>query len=727
MGKIKIIATIGPSSLDEKTIKKMDSAGVDYFRINLSHTSVEDFIPMVNKIKGWTNKPICPDTEGAQIRCSILSDVIKVKSHEIVEFVNKSNLVDETQIGITGGHVSKLFRKGDLVKIDFDGVLIHIIGISRKKLIGRVISGGIIGNNKGLSCDRIIDIPSFSNKDEQIIEISKNLGLNNIFLSFCSRGKNVLSLREKFDYEINVISKIESKLGLQNLKNICRRSDAILIDRGDLSRDVPLEKIPFAQKYILDEARTVNTPVYVATNLMDNMIIKSKPTRAEVNDIRSTLNEGATGLVLAAETAIGKYPVDCVRIMSTIISEASNNKNHHILDNLFNLPMNRIIEPHGGKIINQFVDKVDKNDLLELFVDDGIFMDSNQIANGTYSPVSSFMNLEEVNFILQKNQWRNGAVWTLPIIFQIDKETAQLIPSNRSVLLKRKNEEEPFALLKINKVEKLIEKNKIANLWFGTDNVKHPGVSRFFSNGDYIVSGSPFLINNYTYPSRNKYELTPTQTRNIIDHCGWHNIIGFHTRNIVHRGHEYIQLKSLEEYNADAIFISPVTGIKKKGDFTEKVIFDCYEELIRNKIYEPYGVLLAAFNTHSRYSGPREAVFTAICRKNFGCSHFIVGRDHTGVGSFYKNTSSQDIFDKLDLGINIIKVDEVVYNTKENKLIFNKNRESHSENIKEISGTAIRDRLKSNVNLPDYLVRSNISRILKNLYNDNCKELFVGE
>ena len=106
MGKIKIIATIGPSSLDEKTIKKMDSAGVDYFRINLSHTSVEDFIPMVNKIKGWTNKPICPDTEGAQIRCSILSDVIKVKSHEIVEFVNKSNLVDETQIGITGGHVS---------------------------------------------------------------------------------------------------------------------------------------------------------------------------------------------------------------------------------------------------------------------------------------------------------------------------------------------------------------------------------------------------------------------------------------------------------------------------------------------------------------------------------------------------------------------------------------------------------------------------------------------
>ena len=175
------------------------------------------------------------------------------------------------------------------------------------------------------------------------------------------------------------------------------------------------------------------------------------------------------------------------------------------------------------------------------------------------------------------------------------------------------------------------------------------------------------------------------------------------------------------------VFISPVTGIKKKGDFTEKVIFDCYEELIRNKIYEPYGVLLGAFNTHSRYGGPREAVFTAICRKNFGCSHFIVGRDHSGVGSFYKNTSSQDIFDKLDLGINIIKVDEVVYNTKENKLIFNKNRENHSENIKEISGTAIRDRLKSNVDLPDYLVRSNISRILKNLYNDDCKELFVGE
>ena len=137
--------------------------------------------------------------------------------------------------------------------------------------------------------------------------------------------------------------------------------------------------------------------------------------------------------------------------------------------------------------------------------------------------------------------------------------------------------------------------------------------------------------------TKNEYDFTPKNTREIFYHNGWHNVVGFHTRNVPHRGHEYIQKYSMEISSSDAILISPVTGIKKFGDFTSEAIILCYEFLIENGYYEPNGVLLSGFNAYSRYSGPREAVFTAICRKNFGCNSFIVGRDHTGVDKYYTN------------------------------------------------------------------------------------------
>ena len=139
----------------------------------------------------------------------------------------------------------------------------------------------------------------------------------------------------------------------------------------------------------------------------------------------------------------------------------------------------------------------------------------------------------------------------------------------------------------------------------------------------------------------------------VFDHNGWHNIIGFHTRNVPHVGHEYIQINALRKINADAIFISPVIGEKKIGDFLADPILKCYELLIKEGVYNPYGAIIGSFNTHSRYSGPREAVFTALCRQNFGCNYFIVGRDHTGVGNYYDPNASIKLFDKLELNIKI--------------------------------------------------------------------------
>ena len=154
--------------------------------------------------------------------------------------------------------------------------------------------------------------------------ISKKMGLNTFFLSFCSSGKDVQELRKLFDYPISVISKIESNIAIRNLTSICKESEAILIDRGDLSRDIPLIKIAYAQSYILEVSKSLNTPAYVATNLVESMVENSEPNRAEINDIVKTLEDGANGLVLAAETAIGSYPIECIKVISRIIKDFDN-------------------------------------------------------------------------------------------------------------------------------------------------------------------------------------------------------------------------------------------------------------------------------------------------------------------------------------------------------------------------------------------------------------------
>ena len=711
MKKIKIICTIGPSSLDETIIKKMDDSGVDYFRINLSHTNINDLIPIFENLKSWTNKPICLDTEGAQLRTSLLCKEIIAKEHEIIEFVPKTNLTKSSQIGVKGGYINEVFKNGDLVTIDFDGAVVQIINHENYSFYGRILHGGIIGNNKGLNVDRSIKLHRFSPKDEKAFLISQKIGINHIFLSFCSHASDVLELRNRFKNKIQIISKIENKNGLINLDGICLESDALLIDRGDLSREVPLEKIPMAQNQILQRGKKFNVPVYVATNLMENMIQNSKPTRAEVNDIQSTLNNGAKGLVLAAETAIGKYPIECVRMMSRIIHETINYENNSKnINDLFTPPFGKIIEPHGGKLVQQFSNHQSNHNMCEIEVDEEIYNDSMQIANGTFSPVNVFMNKEQIELVLNENTYEDVASWTIPIIFQLNEKNIKSIPNSGTVYLKRVNENHPYAILIVKKIERLENMKKLAKLWFGTEDIRHPGVYKFLSSGDYIISGKPYILNSYYRNTSNKYELTPIQSRFVFDHNGWHNIVGFHTRNVPHSGHEYIQLSSLKKINADAIFISPVTGKKKVGDFLADPIIQCYDLLIKELAYYPFGAVIGSFNTHSRFSGPREAIFTALCRQNFGCNYFIVGRDHTGVGNYYDPNASIRLFDTLDLNIKIISFYPVVYNS--GRGLIEQKPKHNKENFQKISGSIIRDYLINKKPIPNYMMRPSISNLL---------------
>ncbi len=349
-------------------------------------------------------------------------------------------------------------------------------------------------------------------------------------------------------------------------------------------------------------------------------------------------------------------------------------------------------------------------------------MDTYQIANGTFSPVSGFMNIEEVNSIINENKiW--GNTWTLPILFQADNDLIQSIPKKGSIYLKKKGENKPFAILNIHNIEKFGKKTEIARLWFGTEDNQHPGVAKLMQGGDYIISGQPFVLNDYNHAEKNKYELTPSQTRYIFDHNGWHNIIGFHTRNVPHKGHEFIQKKALQNTNADAIFISPVIGIKKSGDFLADPIIECYNSLIKDGIYEPFGALIGAFNTHSRFSGPREAVFTALCRQNYGCNYFIVGRDHTGIGNYYEPNASLKYFDTLEMDINILSFNSI-YFQKGKGHIEDVNQLEKGDKIESISGSDIRERIMNDKEIPDYLMRSSIVKILKDWKNKNPSTLF---
>jgi pyruvate kinase len=721
-----IIATLGPSSLKKEIVQKIDKLGVDIFRLNLSHVNLDELEETLKMVKLWTKKTVCTDSEGAQLRTGNLNGkILSLIKGTTISILGCEAKEIEASIKLNIKKPEELLSVGDLLRIDFNSVVAQLTKVESSNVFARIIKGGKIGSNKGIGIDRPVTLPRFSEKDLAAFKISKKLGIDTIFLSFCSKGEDVLELRKLFDYPIKVISKVESNIALINLSSICEESDAILIDRGDLSRDVPLAKIAYAQSFILKTATNLKVPAYVATNLVESMIDNSEPTRAEIHDIVNTLESGASGLVLAAETAIGKHPVECVRVISNLLQVVDKKPTRIDIEYLSSPSSENIILPHGGHLVEQFITKESEYELSKLpilEVNEKIESDITQIANGTYSPLDRFMDYDELLSVLNRNMLRNDIIWTLPIVLQVKNNQIVNINNKDDIAIRSEKTGSIFAILKLGIVEEIKNKNQIVLDWFGTNDLNHPGANSFLNGGDFILSGRPFLLNTYKTTQSPSYDLTPTQTRNIFSLNNWIDIIGYHTRNIPHKGHEYIQKKSLEETNADGIFISPVTGIKKRNDFTSEVIISCYENLIQSGFYDSAGVLLGSFNTYSRYSGPREAVFTAICRKNFGCNHFIVGRDHTGCGDYYPSDAAQNIFKELDIGMKILTFGEVGYCTNKKMITDN-----HSINKLEISGSLIRHLIFNNEDIPSYLLNPVITKEIKQILKDEktYSSLFV--
>ena len=716
----KIICTLGPSSLNSRVIKRLSELEVHLFRLNLSHTPLNRLEEYVELIKSNSNIPICFDSQGAQIRTgNLVGGQIKLEHGSVVTLDNSTDVKKGFNLPLYPVACLSKLEVGDLISLDFDTALIQVI---EKKPVckARVVCSGFVGSNKAVSIvDHTLSLPSLSEIDVEAFDIAKNLGIKNIALSFTNNSSDVEKLRAIMGKEVTIIAKIESRLGIENLKDIINVTDEILIDRGDLSREVAIESIPYVQKHIIKMANSNNISVHVATNLLESMVKNTKPTRAEVNDIINTLTDGADGLVLAAETAVGKHPVACVSMIKSLL---------YRFENPINIPSpnywhahSNLIDPHGGKLVQNIIEDFSNNDVDKLpkwEVDEYTMIDAAQIALGVFSPITGFLNRDDLGCVLEKNRLCNGDIWTLPIIMQVGNKTKFPFHKDDTIIIETKKQKR--AILTIDDVYKY-DLDKLAHGYYGTNDSKHPGIKRLYENGNIFVSGRVSLLKE-DLQKRRPYELTPNQSRMIFQNQQWIRIVGFHTRNVPHMGHEYLQFTAMEKYDCDGLFIHPVIGPKKIGDFTGDIILKTYRQLIENK-YPENKVVLGGFNNYSRYAGPKEAVFTALCRKNFGCSHFIVGRDHTGVGDFYPKDGAKRLFMELgEIGIQPIFFDEVYYCTKCNKYV-EKCMHGLNKNSR-ISGSEVRHKLQKGESLPDWFIRESVLKQINEEINNGYPVLY---
>ena len=345
---------------------------------------------------------------------------------------------------------------------------------------------------------------------------------------------------------------------------------------------------------------------------------------------------------------------------------------------------------------------------ITLETNENIAMDIEQLTNGGFYPLTSFMNYTELESVLEKMRLPSEEVWPIPILFPKPHKD---IRSGKTIILKFRGIE--FAKFKVDEIFSYDSK-KMIKQFFGTDDDEHPGVKTMKETTNQFMSGE--IIKFKKLDEILKVEaLEPCGMKEKIKDLGWKKIVGFHTRNPPHRAHEYLHKTVLK--SADGILIHPVIGSKKSGDFTNTAILNCYK--LYSKIVLPAEKsIMTPLLTYSRYAGPREALFTAIVRRNYGCTHFIVGRDHTGVKNFYGKYESQEIFkDFGDIGIEPIFFSEPYYCKICNKVTTEKECKCGKDGFVEISGTKIRKAIVNKTKLPEIYIQKEILEELQKLDN----------
>ncbi len=343
-----------------------------------------------------------------------------------------------------------------------------------------------------------------------------------------------------------------------------------------------------------------------------------------------------------------------------------------------------------------------------------IIQDAINIVNKVYAPLAGFLREKDFQSVLDNMRLSDGHIWSIPIVLDINEDEYQKIKNKDEIILVDENDYSK-AIIKDIEIYKY-NKEEYAKKVFGTTDINHPGVNEIKQKGDYLVGGEVELVESKNKVF-SKFYFTPEETKKIFQDKGWKNIVAFQTRNVPHRSHEFLQKKALQE--VDGLFINPVIGKKKSGDFRDDVILQTYQILIE-KYYENNKVHLGILPMKMNYAGPREAVFHAIIRKNFGCTHMIIGRDHAGVGSYYDPYAAHHIFNNFneeELGIKILKYENASHCKKCGDIVIQGECE-HSNNEKIfISGTKMREMIQKKQNLPKECMRPEITEILLNHNN----------
>jgi sulfate adenylyltransferase len=376
-----------------------------------------------------------------------------------------------------------------------------------------------------------------------------------------------------------------------------------------------------------------------------------------------------------------------------------------------------LIPPHGGKLVNLVAEparaaalKQQAGKLPRITLGEREQCDLELLAVGALSPLTGFMGQADFHSVCDHIKLTTGLPWSAPIVCPVDGATARRIEVGQQVAL---TDDQDRLLAVMTLAEKYThDKRKEAEKVFRTTDTAHPGVAVTMSQGDTCLAGPLEVITPRHDPQFPNYRLTPAQTRAVFHERGWQTVVAFQTRNPIHRAHEYITKCALEI--CDGLLIHPLVGQTQKGDIPADVRMKCYEVLLAN-YYNPKNTCMSVLPAAMRYAGPREAILHAILRKNYGCTHFIVGRDHAGVGNYYGTYDAQRIFDEVDpaaLGITPLNFEHTFWCKKSGAMASDKTTSSTKEQRVFLSGTAVREMLAKGQRPPAEFTRPEIADIL---------------
>ena len=387
---------------------------------------------------------------------------------------------------------------------------------------------------------------------------------------------------------------------------------------------------------------------------------------------------------------------------------------------------NETIPPHGGTLVNLLLPEdqaaqatVEAEHLPKVSVGDRELSDLELMAVGALSPLRGFMGEKDYWSVIRTMHMENGLPWTIPVGLSLTEEEAKRIGGASRIALQSRDQ-----LVALVDVEAIYRRDKgsESQAVFRTADPEHPGVKALLDAGEYLVAGAVHVIQLPQHSTFQKYRLTPAQTRAEFAGRGWRTVVGFQTRNPVHRAHEYLQKCALEI--VDGLLLHPLVGETKGDDVPADVRMRCYEILFEN-YYPKDRAMITVFPAAMRYAGPKEAIWHAICRKNYGCTHFIVGRDHAGVGSYYGTYDAQKIFEEFEpgeLGITPLFFEHSFFCRKCDEMASPKTCPHSDEDRVILSGTKVREMLRAGQKPPKEFSRPEVAQILIEAMAEQQKE-----